>query len=134
MGSSKFGVYVPEDLMNELTKCMQVLGIKSRSVAVREALNLFILEHKWRYGGKVVGVLGLIYDHEVNDVDEALTDIQHKYLQNVISALHVHLSERECMLLLAVKGEASEIKNLLSELMNLKGVKLVRPLLLSTEK
>jgi len=134
MGSGKFGVYVPEDLMIELSRCMQALGIKSRSVAVREALNLFILEHKWRYGGKVTGVLGLVYDHEVNDVDEALTDIQHKYLQNVISALHIHLNERDCMLLLVVKGEASEIKNLLSELMNLKGVKLVRPLLLSTEK
>ncbi len=129
----KFGVYLPEELANELNECMKVLGVSSKSRLIQEALRLFINENRWRLGGKAVGTIGVIYDHTVPDVDEVLTDIQHDYLDIVISTIHVHLDKRRCMLNILVKGNVDRIKELLSKLINVRGVLFARPLLLNVE-
>ncbi|MFN3268542.1 MAG: nickel-responsive transcriptional regulator NikR [Zestosphaera sp.] len=129
----KFGIYVPEELMRELEDCMKSLGIKNKSLVFREALRLFISEHKWRAGGSILGVIGVVYDHEVRGIDSELTDIQHDYLNEIISALHIHIDRRNCMLVLALKGSSERVKSLLTRIIKLKGVKLVRPVLMSVE-
>lgn len=129
----KFGIYVPEDLMSELEDCMKSLGIRNKSLIVREALRLFISEYKWRTGESILGVISIIYDHEVRGVDAKLTDIQHDYLNEIISALHIHIDHRNCMLVLTLKGNSERVKNLLARIIKLKGVKLVRPVLISVE-
>ncbi len=127
----RFGVYVPPDLAKDLNECMSKLGIKSKSQLVQEALRLFIAEHRWKLSGQVVGVIGVIYNHEVGEVDEKLTDIQHKYLDIVVGAFHLHLDRENCLLIIVVRGESSKIKSLLDELIKIKGVKTARPLLLA---
>ncbi len=129
----KFGIYVPEDLMRELEECMKSLGVRNKSLVIREALRLFISEHKWRAGGPILGVISVVYDHEVRGVDAKLTDIQHDYLNEIISALHIHVDRRNCMLILALKGDSERVNSLLKEIIKLKGVKLVRPALISVE-
>ncbi len=129
----KFGIYVPEELMHELEDCMRSLGIKNKSLVFREALRLFISEHKWRAGGSILGVISVVYDHEVRGIDSELTDIQHDYLNEIISALHIHVDRRNCMLVLALKGSSERVKSLLTRIIKLKGVKLVRPVLMSVE-
>ncbi|MEO3993848.1 MAG: nickel-responsive transcriptional regulator NikR [Desulfurococcaceae archaeon TW002] len=129
----KFGIYVPDELMRELEDCMKSLGIKNKSLVLREALRLFISEHKWRAGDSILGVISVIYDHEVRGVDSELTDIQHDYLNEIISALHIHIDHRNCMLVLALKGNSERVKSLLARIIKLKGVKLVRPVLMSVE-
>jgi len=129
----KFGVYLPEELANELSECMKVLGVTSKSRIIQEALRLFINENRWRLGGSAVGTIGVIYDHTVPDVDESLTDIQHDYLDIVVSTIHVHLDKRRCMLNIIVKGNVERIKELLSKLINVRGVLFARPLLLKVE-
>ncbi len=129
----KFGIYVPEDLMRELEECMKSLGVRNKSLVIREALRLFISEHKWRAGGPILGVISVVYDHEVRGIDAKLTDIQHDYLNEIISALHIHVDRRNCMLILALKGDSERVNSLLKEIIKLKGVKLVRPALISVE-
>jgi len=129
----KFGIYIPKDLLDELEKVMSDTGIESRSKLVQEALRMFLVEQRWKLAGKATGVIGLIYDHSVGNVDERLTDIQHKYLDIVVAALHIHLDLLRCMLLIVVRGDTARIKNLYSELMRVDGVLLIRPLLLSAE-
>ncbi len=129
----KFGIYVPEDLMRELEECMKSLGVRNKSLVIREALRLFISEHKWRAGGPILGVISVVYDHEVRGMDAKLTDIQHDYLNEIISALHIHVDRRNCMLILALKGDSERVNSLLKEIIKLKGVKLVRPALISVE-
>ncbi len=130
---SKFGVYIPKDLLEELEKVMSDINIKSKSKLVQEALRMFIVEQKWRLAGRAVGVLGLVYDHTIHEVDEKVTDIQHKYLDIVVAALHVHLDPIRCMLLIVVRGDTNRIKDLYRELMGIDGILLIRPLLLASE-
>jgi len=130
----KFGVYIPEGLANDLEECMRELGIRNKSKLIQEALRSFIADNKWKFKGKAVGAIGVIYDHEVGEVDAELTDIQHNYLDIIVAALHLHLSERKCALYILVNGDSSKVRELTKEIMKVKGVELVKPLLLSTTR
>ncbi|MEM0066130.1 MAG: CopG family ribbon-helix-helix protein [Sulfolobales archaeon] len=127
------GVYIPGDLADEISKVMRDAGIGSISRVVQESLRLYLAEHSWRTGGDVVGALGIVYDHEARNVDEELTDIQHKYLDVVVSSLHVHLDQRNCLLVVVVKGSSKAVKALVDEIERVEGVKVVRLALMSKQ-
>ncbi len=129
----KFGIYLPEDLAKDLEKCMSSLSIKSKSALIREALKLFIVEHRWKAAEEAVGIIGLIYNHEVKGADESLTEIQHEYLEMILSTLHIHLSREKCMLAIAVKGSTESMMELIGKLASVKGVEIVKPLLLAAK-
>ena len=129
----KFGVYVPEGLAEDLERCMKELGLDNKSKLVQEALRSFIAEQRWRFGGRAVGVIGVIYDHDVSHADEELTDIQHEYLGIIVAALHIHVERRKCALYIFVRGETDDIKELMSRIMKIKGVEIVKPMLLSAD-
>ncbi len=129
----KFGVYLSDDLIEELEKYQKITGIKSKSRLVQEALRLLITEHRWQTSGKAVGVVGVIYNHDVGHADEELTDIQHKYMDVIVSTVHVHLDEEKCMLAIIVRGETGRIREMLNKVSSIKGVLLARPLLLEAE-
>lgn len=133
-GSVKFGVYLPEDLARELEDCMNIIGIRNKSKIIQEALRLFIVEHRWKTVGIASGVIGVIYDHEVKGVDEILTDIQHDYLDIIVTSIHVHLDKRRCMLAIIVKGDTKRIRELLNNIMGVKGVLVTRPMLLEVKE
>ncbi|MEM0380654.1 MAG: CopG family ribbon-helix-helix protein [Desulfurococcaceae archaeon] len=133
MSSTRFGVYIPADVLNELDFVIQKLGVKSRSRIVQEALRLFINEYKWRFSQKVHGIIGVVYDHNVSGVDDELTDIQHEYLENIISTIHIHLTRDKCMLIIVMKSEGDRLYELVSRLINTRGVLLVRPMVLEVE-
>jgi len=122
----RVGVYIPKDLAEKLLEIMKDMGIDTLSRIVQESIRLFIAEHSWRIGGEVVGAIGVLYDHEVSNVDEELTDIQHRFLSIVISSMHVHLDERNCLLMIIVRGSSDTIKKFVSGIEKIKGVKLVR--------
>lgn len=125
-GALKVGIYIPNDIVDRLRKIMENLGIGSLSRVVQESLRLYIAEHSWRMEGEVVGAIGILYDHEVGHVDEELTDVQHRYLAIVVSSMHVHLDQRNCLLVIVVRGLSSTIKDFVNDVEKIKGVKLVR--------
>ncbi|HDM23831.1 MAG TPA: CopG family ribbon-helix-helix protein [Candidatus Bathyarchaeota archaeon] len=129
----KFGVYLTDELYEKLQEYVNKLGVRSKSKLLQEALRLFIVEHQWKLGGNVVGLIGIVYDHEYPDVDNRLTDVQHRYISLIVSTVHIHLDERKCMLAIIVRGDAERIRKLLNDLMNIRGVLLTRQILLPVE-
>jgi len=127
----KVGVYIPGNIVEKLTEIMKEIGVESLSRVVQESIRLYIAEHSWRTRGEVVGAIGVLYDHEAGDVDGELTDIQHKFLHAVVATTHVHLDERNCMLIVVVRGAADSVKDLVSNIEKVKGVKLVRLMLMA---
>ena len=65
----------------------------------------------------------IIYDHEVKGLDDSLTNIQHLHRDVISSTMHIHLDERNCLLVTALRGEVRTIQNLARELMSGKGIK-----------
>jgi len=133
VGSTRFGVYIPDDLARELDRIMRELGVKNRSKIVQEALRMYVNEYQWRRHGRVCGVLGVVYNHEVKGVDEKLTDIQHDFLDVIISTLHIHLDREKCMLAIAVRGESERVKKLINLIEGIRGVLLTKTMLLEAE-
>jgi CopG family nickel-responsive transcriptional regulator len=122
------GVTFPLDLLKDFDETISRMGYANRSKAVQDAVRLFVSEHKWlkEEKGTKVGLIALVYDHDVRGLEATLTDIQHKHSRIICSTMHVHLNEYDCLEAIAVKGEASEIKKLAEKITAKKGVKHVK--------
>ncbi|MEM2146888.1 MAG: nickel-responsive transcriptional regulator NikR [Candidatus Jordarchaeaceae archaeon] len=124
----RFSVSLPEDLLKEFDKVTEMLGIQGRSDAIRKAMRDFIVNYTWMHStaGSRVGSITIILDHEVTGIMDEITELEHKNINLIMSSMHVHLDERECMIVLAVRGNAKDIEKLNNQLLALKGVKLVK--------
>lgn len=120
----KFSVSFSQELFKEFEMVSKELGIRNRSKALQSAVNLFIAMNRWQFtSGNVAGAILLLYDHEESGLEETLTDIQHDYMDVIVSALHIHVTYRECLLIIAVRGEVGKIKMLYEKIVNLRGIK-----------
>lgn len=124
----RVGVTFPPDLLKDFDEVIRAMGYENRSKAVQDAVRLFVSEKKWlqEERGEQAGVLTVLYDHEVRGLESALTDIQHRYSRIICSTMHIHLSERDCLEAIAVKGKAEEIRKLSDELASKRGVKIIK--------
>jgi len=63
-----------------------------------------------------------------------LTKLQHDHYRTILSTLHIHMDEHNCLEVLVVKGKGEEIKKIGDRLIGTKGVKHGRLSLTSTGK
>jgi CopG family nickel-responsive transcriptional regulator len=129
----RVGVTFPPDLLKDFDEVISKTGYENRSKAVQDAVRMFVAEKRWlqEETGNQAGVLMLIYDHDVRGLENALTDIQHDYAHVVCSTMHTHLSERECLEAIAVKGDAAEVRRLSDALGAKRGVKILKTMVVS---
>ena len=130
---TRVGVTFPPELLKDLDAVVSKMGYESRSKAIQDAVTLFVSEKKWLQDEKAAqtGVLLMVYDHEVKGLESELTEVQHEHSRVVSSAMHVHVGERDCLEAIAVKGKASEIRELSNELTTKKGVKILKTMIVS---
>lgn len=121
---SRFSVSAPPELLKEFDESIARMGY-DRSKEIHLAMRNFLTEYRWKYEeeGVAAGTVTILYDHEVKGLEERLTDIQHLYRNMISSTMHIHLDERNCLMVIAVKGEIKEIQNLAKELMSKRGIK-----------
>jgi CopG family nickel-responsive transcriptional regulator len=129
----RVGVTFPPELLKDFDEIIGKMGYENRSKAVQDAVRMFVSERKWlqEEKGMQAGVLMMLYDHEVKELESTLTDIQHDYSHIISSTMHIHLNERDCLEAIAVKGDASEIRKLSDELAAKRGVKILKTMLVS---
>lgn len=125
---TRVGVTFPPDLLQEFDETIGKMGYDNRSKAIQDAVRNFVSEYKWlrEQRGMKVGVLVIVYDHDARGLETALTDVQHEYSGIISSSMHIHLSKRDCLETIALRGEAEQIRNLTEELGKKKGVKQTR--------
>jgi len=130
----RVGVTFPPELLKDLDKVAEEMGYESRSKAIQDAVSSFITDQRLLHEqkGKKAGVLVMVYDHDVKGLEDDLIESQHHHRDVINSVLHVHLSDRECLEAVAVKGEAEDIRKLAQELATRKGVKQVRSTIVSS--
>jgi CopG family nickel-responsive transcriptional regulator len=130
---TRVGVTFPPELLKEFDQIIGNMGYESRSKAIQDAVRLFISERKWvkEEEANQTGVLLMVYDHEAKGLESELTETQHHHTDLISSTMHIHLSERDCLETIAVKGKASEIRHLSDELATKKGVKILKAMIVS---
>jgi len=129
----RVGVTFPPDLLKDFDKIINKMGYENRSKAVQDAVRMFVSERKWlqEERGTQAGVLMMFYDHEVRGLESVLTDVQHHHANIICSTMHIHLSERDCLEAIAVKGDAAEVRRLSDELAAKRGVKMLKTMVIS---
>ena len=122
---TRISVSVPPELLRKFDEASEHLGYKDRSKAAQAAMQSFVTESKWVCAkmGRGVGAIILLYNHEEKDVEDALIDIQHKYIGIASSSMHIHLDGENCLEIIPVRGSSSDIKALAQDLMTIGGVK-----------
>jgi len=101
---------------------------ENRSKAVHDALRSFITEFEWMrtQTGRITGVILVLYYMDKPGLLEKIMTAQHEFSNIVSSTIHLHLEKKKCLEMIAVKGNAEEVKSLTQVLMASKGVKQVK--------
>lgn len=120
----RFGISIDDKLLKSFDRLIEEKGYLNRSEAIRDLIRASLVELKWEGGEEeTVGTVTLVYNHHVRDLSDKLTEQQHSYHDQIVSALHVHLDAHNCLEVLVVRGKAREVKKIADELIGVKGVK-----------
>ena len=132
---ARFGVSLSKSLLKELDGMVRKKGYRNRSQALSDMIRDHLVDYQQKSGdSEVAGTITLVYDHDRPNVQEFLTDLQHKHLNLIISTVHVHLDHHNCLEVLVVRGKASVIKGVAEHLIAVRGVKHGKLTMTSTGK
>ena len=86
-------------------------------------LYQYLIEHKRQTSSEVlVGTITVLYDNSKRGLQEKLAHLQHHYLKEVISSLHVNLVDQQTMEVILVQGQANKVQRIADEIISLRGV------------
>jgi len=120
----RFGVSMSADLLASLDDLLKKIGYRTRSEAIRDMVRSRLVEQEWTDTVReVVGTITLVYSHEVRELTEALTALQHHYTDEIVSTTHIHLDEHNCLEVLIVRGRSHRVREIADRLISTRGVK-----------
>ncbi len=119
----RFTVSLEEDLLQKFDDSIARHGYSNRSEAIRDLIRQELVDEEWEQNSEVVGVVTLVYNHHQSQLQEKITDLQHKFYQLITSTTHVHMENHNCLEVTIVKGKASLVRELSQGLIALRGVK-----------
>lgn len=125
---TRIGATFPPELLKEFDEIITRMGYQSRSKALQDIVRLYVSERKWikEENTQQTGIILMVYDHDAKGLESNLTETQHEHSSIITSTLHIHISETDCLEAIAVKGKASEIRQLSDELTTRRGVKILK--------
>lgn len=120
---SRISVSLPPDLLAELDRMVESRGYSSRSQAIGEMVNYHLAEHKREIGDDVMaGTITLFYDRQTRGLQGRISDLQVRHIDEVISSLHVYLTENRVLEVILVQGPANALQKIADEFVALRGV------------
>ncbi len=121
---TRFGVTVPEDILEEFDRRLRQVGKENRSDAIRQLMRSYITEARWQEeDGQVYGTVTLMYDHHSSWISKDLTAVQHDHGETIVCTTHVHVGYDTCLECIVLKGKASHIRTFVDALGKVKGLK-----------
>jgi len=124
MSVARFGVSLPERLIEAFDRRIGEKGYRTRSEAIRDIIRDYLVEGEWEESSSpVVGTVTVVYDHETRDLTHTLTDLQHSFHGAICCATHLHLDAHNCLEVIVVKGAAREVQTIADRIIAVRGVK-----------
>lgn len=129
---SRISISLPQSLLNELDWMVNGRGFESRSQAISELIHQGLADYKLDRGEDIMaGTINLVYDHSIPGVQKRLADLQHEYIDEVISSLNVNLMQQQTLGVILVQGPAQHLKDIADKMISSRGV-ITGKLLMST--
>ena len=121
----RFSVAMPEDLLIRFDSLVARRGLaKNRSEVIRDLVRDALVEEDCAIPGTMVlGTLTITFNHHSSDLQEKLHAIQHDYFEYIISSMHVHLDEHNCLEVIVLRGETGLVQDIANLILGTKGVK-----------
>jgi CopG family nickel-responsive transcriptional regulator len=122
----RIGISLDSELLWQFDKLIESKGYENRSEAIRDLIRDYLVQREWsesREQEERVAVVALVYDHDSSSLAQKLTHIQHENHRLVVSALHVHLDDHNCLEVLILRGVAHQVVAIGENLISTKGVK-----------
>jgi CopG family nickel-responsive transcriptional regulator len=125
--SIRFGVSLPERLLQRFDKDTAKKGYANRSEAIRDLIRQSLVGSEWdTSAGETAAAVVLVYDHHRRGLTEHLTHEQHEHHGNIISTMHAHLDHDNCIEVVLLRGSPQRVKGIAEKLCSAKHVKLGR--------
>ncbi len=120
---TRITISLETSLLDSFDKHIAGKGYENRSEAIRDLIrDRLIREEAKHQSGEQVAVVTLVYDHHARELAAKLIDKQHHHHNLVVSTMHVHLGERNCLEVSILRGRGEEITHLGDELLATRGV------------
>jgi CopG family nickel-responsive transcriptional regulator len=119
----RFSTSLEQDLLIEFDRYLRERGYSNRSEAIRDLIRKSLIREEWKAGEEVVGVVTLVYNHHQRQLQDRVTELQHKYHRLVISTTHVHLDAHNCLEVVILRGDAEGVQKMAHAMMAIRGVK-----------
>jgi CopG family transcriptional regulator, nickel-responsive regulator len=122
----RIGISLEADLLRQFDRLIEQKGYVNRSEAVRDLIRDNLVQREWSESDgseERVAVVTLVYDHDSSSLAQKLAHIQHENHRAVVSALHVHMDEHNCLEVLVLRGRAKDVVRMGEGLVSTKGVK-----------
>jgi len=130
----RIGVSLDKELLSRFDKLIAQRGYQSRSEAIRDQIRRQLSEQRLSDSkAQAVAAVFIVYDHHATRLAEKLIGLQHSHVLQVISSLHVHLDEHDCLEIIVLRGRVRQINKVGETILSMKGVKLGRTNLIATK-
>jgi CopG family nickel-responsive transcriptional regulator len=124
MATIRFGVSLDRILLDRFDGLIGKKGYANRSEAIRDLIRDSLVTEEWESSAsETVGSITIVYSHDTRELTDTLTDLQHHFCDAIISSMHIHLDEHNCLEVIVVRGKAKDIKEIADRLIGTKGVK-----------
>jgi len=123
MDLERVSLAIEKDLLRRFDALLERRRLGNRSEAVRDLMRRRLVEEEAEGIEEVVGTLTLVYDHSQRELTDRLVEAGHHHQARVLSTLHVHLDDRLCLEVQALRGTPAELRHLAAHVLGLKGVK-----------
>jgi len=133
----RIGVSLDKKLLSMFDKLIAGQGYQSRSEAIRDLVRQQLSQERLSNPkAKAVAAVFIVYDHHATKLSNKLINLQHTHTAGsslqVISSLHVHLDEHDCLEVIVIRGQVGQISKMAESILSMKGVKLGRLNLMAT--
>lgn len=114
-------ISMDDELAARFDLLIQQRGYANRSEAVRDMIRQMLALHVLKHHPEeeAVGIVSYAYNHHERQLAPRLTNFQHSHSQSMISTLHVHIDESECVETAIFRGKSREVQRLANEMMAL---------------
>lgn len=119
---TRISITVPEKTVEALDQTIVEEHYESRSQAIVDMINKHLIAEQAQQNAVMVGTLTLFYDASCMPLRMQLLDLQQKFLEQVISSLHIQLDQQKILEVMLLQGGSNDLKQISQQFTALKGV------------
>lgn len=119
----RFSVSIPSPVVKNLDRLARGRGFANRSQCLTAMIREAVVDYEAESDEIVMmGLMTIIYDHGKRNLQNQLTDLQHRYLKEIITIQLVHLEKNQSLQIILVQGPAALLRKIAEIFGALKGV------------